>query len=333
MAPKDKNKSRKKVNGDAVKKSTKPADSARKAEKKVLVSPDANWKALLSKGTVGDKPTAAKRKQQKRERPGSSSSSSKSSIDWTRKLTTSKDTRMVALDCEMVGVGVKNESRLARVCVINERGEVMLDKYSKPMEAITDYRTQWSGIRPSDLVNAPSFWDVQVEVADLVRGKMLVGHSLKSDLEVLMLKHPRSLIRDTAMYAPLRRVNPNTGRRHAAKLRDLCLQELGKVIQDGEHDPYVDARAALEVYKKHASDWEKRILDMRASRRLIRDKKRSRGVPDDEGETKIVDMTTSSLKRPRSESVNSEGKSSQSGKSSSNDVFSNRTRPRKHKRA
>jgi RNA exonuclease 4 len=43
-------------------------------------------------------------------------------------------------------------------------------------------------------------------VARLIKDKILVGHALKNDLDVLMLSHPRKMIRDTATYRPLMRV-------------------------------------------------------------------------------------------------------------------------------
>lgn len=47
----------------------------------------------------------------------------------------------------------------------------------------------------------------QREVAELLKGKILVGHALKNDLDVLMLSHPRMMIRDTAKYKPYMRVS------------------------------------------------------------------------------------------------------------------------------
>lgn len=47
---------------------------------------------------------------------------------------------------------------------------------------------------------------VQKEVAEIIRGKILVGHSLKNDLSVLFLSHPKKNIRDTARYKPFKKV-------------------------------------------------------------------------------------------------------------------------------
>lgn len=58
------------------------------------------------------------------------------------------------MDCEMVGTGVDGvDSILARVSIVNQFGHIILDKYVKPTEPVTDYRTHVSGIRPTDLVN------------------------------------------------------------------------------------------------------------------------------------------------------------------------------------
>lgn len=63
-------------------------------------------------------------------------------------------TRVIGLDCEMVGVGFGGkDSVLARVSIVNHFGNCIYDKYVKPVEKVTDYRTHVSGIRPKDIVN------------------------------------------------------------------------------------------------------------------------------------------------------------------------------------
>ena len=56
------------------------------------------------------------------------------------------------MDCEMVGVGPSGEdSIVARVSIVNLFGKCIYDKYVKPTEEVTDYRTAVSGIRPEHL--------------------------------------------------------------------------------------------------------------------------------------------------------------------------------------
>jgi len=54
----------------------------------------------------------------------------------------------------MVGVGIDGEeSSLARVSIVNYHGVVLLDEVVKQRERVVDFRTEWSGIRPGDMVN------------------------------------------------------------------------------------------------------------------------------------------------------------------------------------
>jgi RNA exonuclease 4 len=65
--------------------------------------------------------------------------------------------RYLALDCEMVGVGIDgSESSLARVSLVNFHGAVVLDEFVKQRERVVDYRTQWSGVRAKDLIGGIS---------------------------------------------------------------------------------------------------------------------------------------------------------------------------------
>lgn len=60
--------------------------------------------------------------------------------------------RMVALDCEMVGTGMNGKySELARCSLVDGHGQVLYDEFVQPKGFVTDFRTQWSGIRKSDI--------------------------------------------------------------------------------------------------------------------------------------------------------------------------------------
>lgn len=129
-------------------------------------------------------------------------------------------TRVVAIDCEMVGVGPDGEdSILARVSLVNQFGKCIYDKYVKPTEKVTDYRTAVSGIRPQDIKNGELWWPykgetekmlsliafnrwhifknisftgeevktVQREVAEILKGRIVVGHAIHNDLKVMWM--------------------------------------------------------------------------------------------------------------------------------------------------
>lgn len=115
-------------------------------------------------------------------------------------------TPCLALDCEFVGAGPEGEVNvLARVSIVNFHSAVVYDRFVKPSELVTDYRTAVSGVRAGHVhgKNAVSFKQCQSEVAELVKDKILVGHALHNDLEVLLLSHPKHLVRDTSRYKGL----------------------------------------------------------------------------------------------------------------------------------
>ncbi|KAG6397840.1 hypothetical protein SASPL_139289 [Salvia splendens] len=167
-------------------------------------------------------------------------------------------TDMVAMDCEMVGVSsLGNKSALGRVTLVNKWGNVVYDEYVRPLEYVVDFRTEISGIRPRDLKKAKDFNVVQKKVAEMVDGKILVGHALHNDLKALLLTHPKKDIRDTAQYAPFLK----EGR--SRSLKNLAAEFLSVDIQNGEHCPVEDARAAMMLYQRHRKQWEKSAKDFK----------------------------------------------------------------------
>ncbi|NXR17537.1 REXO4 exonuclease, partial [Cinclus mexicanus] len=165
-------------------------------------------------------------------------------------------TRAVAMDCEMVGVGPKGEdSIVARVSIVNQFGKCVYDKYVKPTEKVTDYRTAVSGIRPQNINTGEDFKTVQREVAEILKGRILVGHALRNDLQVLLLDHPQKKIRDTQRYKPFKeRVKSSS-----PSLKLLCQRLLNIQVQTAEHCSIQDAQAAMRLYTLEKKNWEAAI--------------------------------------------------------------------------
>jgi len=172
-------------------------------------------------------------------------------------------TKTVAMDCEMVGVGVGGtDSILARVSIVNEYGYLIYDTYVAPTEKVTDYRTAISGIRSDDLKDAPSFKEVQAKVDEIIRGKTLVGHAIHNDLKALFLTHSRKYTRDTSSYKPFRiQFGDKT-----PSLKKLCEHYMGVKVQDGEHSSIEDAQAAAKLYSIVKNDWEKSLREKQKKR-------------------------------------------------------------------
>ncbi|QIW99737.1 hypothetical protein AMS68_005255 [Peltaster fructicola] len=118
--------------------------------------------------------------------------------------------KYLALDCEMVGTGPPPHSDdvLARVSIVNFHGEQIYDSYVQTIPGIDveDYRTHVSGIREEHMRpgTARPFAQVQKEIAELLDGRILVGHALKKDLQALQLNIPQRDIRDTSRHKAFR---------------------------------------------------------------------------------------------------------------------------------
>jgi len=162
--------------------------------------------------------------------------------------------KYLALDCEMVGVGIEGkESSLARVSLVNYYGVVQLDEFVRQRERVVDYRTEWSGVRETDMIKAKPFGDIQKQVADLLKDRILIGHAVYNDLKALLLSHSGPLTRDTQRYA----YNHKVVKSRYTALRALVKQEFGIAIQGGEHSSVTDARATMAIYRLHRRQWEK----------------------------------------------------------------------------
>ncbi|KAI4205405.1 MAG: hypothetical protein LQ350_000447 [Teloschistes chrysophthalmus] len=171
-------------------------------------------------------------------------------------LSSSKDVgKYISIDCEMVGVGPApgRESALARVSIANYHGQQIYDSFVQTKEPVADYRTFVSGITPQLLKDGRTFESVQADVAQLLNGKILVGHAVKHDLEALLLGHPKRDIRDTSKYPAYRKV---AGGRTPG-LKRLAKQILDVDIQTGEHSSIEDARAAMSLFRREKEGFER----------------------------------------------------------------------------
>lgn len=71
----------------------------------------------------------------------------------------------MAIDCEMVGMGPRQVSGLARCSIVNLYGTVLYDKFIRPEGDITNYRTQVSGVTPLHMAGATPFAEAKSEVS------------------------------------------------------------------------------------------------------------------------------------------------------------------------
>lgn len=160
--------------------------------------------------------------------------------------------KYISLDCEMVGVGpLGHDSALARVSIVNYNNVQIYDSYVLPKEPVTDWRTAISGIAPHHMSVARTFEEVQAAVAQIISGRIVVGHALRHDFRALLLDHPVRDVRDTSRLAAYRRVAGGT-----PKLSLLASELLGVEIQGGEHSSLEDARACMFLFRRDKEAFE-----------------------------------------------------------------------------
>jgi RNA exonuclease 4 len=168
-------------------------------------------------------------------------------------LSLEEQAQYVALDCEMVGIGLNGtKSSVARVTLVGWNGDVLLDEFIQQSQPVTDYRTFVSGVTEEDLIKAVMDLPTCTQrVLDLLHDKVLVGHALKNDLKVLGISHPWYMTRDTAKFEPFMQVRFNDGILWPRKLKELCQLKLQREIQvlGKPHSSYEDAMAAMDLKK------------------------------------------------------------------------------------
>ncbi|MBN3308913.1 AEN nuclease, partial [Amia calva] len=166
--------------------------------------------------------------------------------------------KLVALDCEMVGTGPKGRcSEVARCSIVGYYGDVLYDKYIQPLQPVTNYRTRWSGIRRHHLLHAIPFKEAQREILKMLKGKIVVGHALHNDFWTLSYFHPRHMTRDTS-HQPLLRQRASLPTKDNVSLKNLAKKLLKRDIQVGRagHSSVEDAMAAMDLYRLVEAEWE-----------------------------------------------------------------------------
>ena len=123
---------------------------------------------------------------------------------------------IVAMDCEMVGclpdklstvLGLERKRKkkapkeisvAGRCTIVGYHGNVLYDKFIRPNRPITSLRTIFSGITKAHMRRAIPIDKARLEVLDILRGKVVIAHHIKNDLDALSITVPPETIRDTS---------------------------------------------------------------------------------------------------------------------------------------
>jgi DNA polymerase III epsilon subunit-like protein len=92
----------------------------------------------------------------------------------------------------MVGTGPGGrDSQLARVSVVNVKGQSLYSRFIQPVDPVSDYRTRITGLTADQLTaeaGAVTFDEARGVVAAMLHKRIVVGHALRNDFKVLQLK-------------------------------------------------------------------------------------------------------------------------------------------------
>ncbi|EJU01192.1 hypothetical protein DACRYDRAFT_53439, partial [Dacryopinax primogenitus] len=145
---------------------------------------------------------------------------------------------------------------LARATIVDFRGQMLLDTYVQPTAPITNYRTYTTGITAELLYNesALPFDRVQATIGEIVRDRFIIGYTLWWDFSILGIRHPAKDTRDVGLYLPFRAAlgQPN----NVLGLPTLVWHFMRRRIAMRVHDSAENARAALDLYRSNAQQWE-----------------------------------------------------------------------------
>jgi len=174
---------------------------------------------------------------------------------------------VVGFDTEWVGVGRNTVSggtgkALARMSIVAPGGRVLLDTTVRVLEPVADFHIDLTGLTQESIDEGIPFEEARAWALHLFHGRIVVGHNLKGDWQVLDHEPPADLVRDTAKYRPLRASGME---KKLPKLSELAAAWLGESVQVGFHDSVEDARTALELYLLHRERWEASVHEPAAA--------------------------------------------------------------------
>ncbi|KAG9048241.1 hypothetical protein FS837_000440 [Tulasnella sp. UAMH 9824] len=162
---------------------------------------------------------------------------------------------LIGLSCVCVGMGEGGTiSMLGRVSLVDRLGKTLYDTYVKPTSKVESYREATTGLDATHFNEALSFETAQRDVAVWIKDKIVVGHKLWLNFQVLGISHPAIDTRDVGLYFPFRRAlsTPNG----VIGLQTLMWHLMKRKIRKDFIDSLEDARAAMDLYRSESKNWE-----------------------------------------------------------------------------
>eukprot|EP00731_Ephydatia_muelleri_P014903 Em0008g623a len=138
------------------------------------------------------------------------------------------------------------------VVVMGKDKRVLLKRMIRVDKPIVSYLTPLTGVRPGDLTSAPSYEEVVREVKALLgRDAVLVGQSVKSDIEWMQLEQGRDYSSTVELGDLFKTYNPRYGNHSYFTLA----HEANLLIREGfimdQHCPETDCEATLRLFEAY----------------------------------------------------------------------------------
>jgi len=149
---------------------------------------------------------------------------------------------LVCIDCEMIETS--NGDEVARLSIVDDEGNLLLNEYFSPMGEVKDLRTQFSGIKSEDISNAKLTAADSYKCLQRFASKqtIIAGHSLENDLRALKVIHSRCI--DTALM-----FNSEFISHKKPSLTHLVGKYMKTQFRSNGHDSIEDAAAVAGLIK------------------------------------------------------------------------------------
>jgi len=157
------------------------------------------------------------------------------------------------MDVECVATGTGHADRSpCIVCIVDYHCKPVLHCTIKPKEPVYNYLTEITGVREGDLDDGEPLEDVIEKVkAQLGVDVILVGQGVQSDITWMTLTEGKDFHSSVDLGGAFGVYNPKFGTTSFFSLEHEAWVLLGlDLCGKGFHDPFDDAEASMELYKR-----------------------------------------------------------------------------------
>ncbi|MBP7125176.1 3'-5' exonuclease [Myxococcota bacterium] len=219
---------------------------------------------------------------------------------------------LVGFDTETTGLSV-TEDRIFEIALVTFQGGEPVDPYAvllDPMRPLSEASREKTGLRDEDLQGRPVFQTLAPEIADRIRGQVLVGYNvldydlplLRAELARVGMEVPPCHVVDVLVLARGLGLKDDQGRRIRLRLEDVV--RFFEVPMGTAHRATADAEATVRLLYAMASRLPEELEDLlnlqaqwQAQQRAERSRWRGRGEGDGDREALLRTGTAATVLR------------------------------------